>query len=175
MKSLIENFANHLENALHNCKSMNLPNNNKIFENVLITGMGGSGIGGTIVRELAQNIKVPIMINKSYDLPTWVNKNTLVIASTYSGDTEETVDVIKTAINIGAEVAVITSGGQARKIADTYRLNHILIEGGNPPRSMLGYSLVAQMFLLNHYGITYFNIDKDITTAIALCAKKREI
>lgn len=168
MKKLIQDFTKQLHEALSIGDGTNLNSTTKTFHNILITGMGGSGIGGTIISELATDVKIPISVNKTYDLPSWVNENTLVIGSTYSGNTEETISVVEAAIKVGSEVAFITSGGRAGEIANQYGLNKIVLGGGNPPRSMLSYSLVSLMFLLNHYGITNFDIHREINAAISL-------
>ncbi|UTW64797.1 bifunctional phosphoglucose/phosphomannose isomerase [bacterium SCSIO 12643] len=167
MKTLIQNFTKQLNEALEIGQNTVLTPSNKTFHNVLITGMGGSGIGGTIISELAAT-QIPVFINNSYELPTWVNENTLVIGSTYSGNTEETISVIHKAIKSNTEIAFITSGGIAKEIIDQNNLNCILIEGGNPPRSMIAFSLVSLMFLLNHYGITQFDIESEIRKSISL-------
>ena len=70
MKTLIQNFTKQLQEALEIGNSTILKPNNRSFHNVLITGMGGSGIGGTIISELATDCNVPIIINKTYDLPS---------------------------------------------------------------------------------------------------------
>ena len=168
MKTLIQDFSKHLADALVIGKNANLTPNTKTFKNVLITGMGGSGIGGTVVAQLATNVSVPIAVNNTYDLPSWVDENTLVVGSTYSGNTEETISVVEAAIIKGAEVAFVTSGGRAGELAKQHNLNQIVLVGGNPPRSQFAYSVVSQMFLLNHYGITSFDIDTEINAAISL-------
>tara|TARA_R110002050_G_scaffold149463_1_gene276050 strand:- start:93074 stop:94051 length:978 start_codon:yes stop_codon:yes gene_type:complete len=168
MKTLIQDFTKQLSDALAIGNRTTLKPTQKNISNVLITGMGGSGIGGTIISELASDVKVPVLVNKTYDLPSWVNENTLVIGSTYSGNTEETISVIEAAVKAGAEVAFITSGGRAGEIAAENDLNQIVLEGGNPPRSMLSYSLVSLLFLFNHYGLTHFDINTEINAAIAL-------
>ena len=91
MIDLIAGFGNQLRHALEIGASANLKANTKEIRNVMITGLGGSGIGGTIVSELvAKECIVPICANKGYDLPEYINENTLVICSSFSGNTEET-------------------------------------------------------------------------------------
>ena len=168
MKTLIQDFTKQLKDALVIGNGTDLQKRDRIFNNVLITGMGGSGIGGTIITELASETEIPIFVNKSYDLPSWVNEKTLVIGSTYSGNTEETIAVVELALKSGAELAFITSGGRAGEIATENKLNQIVLEGGNPPRSMLSYSLVSLMFLFNHYEVASFDINEEINKVIDL-------
>lgn len=174
MKTLIQDFSKHLADALIIGKNTPLKPNTKTFKNVLITGMGGSGIGGTVVSQLATDVCIPLAVNNTYDLPSWVNKDTLVLGSTYSGNTEETISVIEAAIAKGAEVAFVTSGGRAGELAKEHQLNQIVLTGGNPPRSQFAYSVVSQMFLLNHYGVTSFDIPKEIQTTIELLDNEEE-
>ncbi|MGB0806721.1 MAG: bifunctional phosphoglucose/phosphomannose isomerase, partial [Salibacteraceae bacterium] len=174
MKTLIQDFSKQLAQALIIGKNTNLKATNKSFKNVLITGMGGSGIGGVIVAQLATEVSVPIVANSTYDLPSWVNQDTLVIGSTYSGNTEETICVVENAIAKGAEVAFVTSGGKAGELAKKHDLNQLVLEGGHPPRSQFAFSVVCQMFLLNHYGITSFEIEKEINATIALLDAEEE-
>lgn len=122
--------------------------------NVVITGLGGSGIGGKIISQLAANeCSVPIVTNNTYTLPSFVNKHTLVIACSYSGNTEETLFAVKQAQAKGAELACVTSGGELHRIAKEKGYNTIVIPGGNPPRAMLAYSLPQLAFLLKHYNL----------------------
>ncbi len=174
MKTLIQDFSKHLADALIIGKNAKLTSNSKTFKNVLITGMGGSGIGGTVTSQLATEVSVPVVVNKTYDLPSWVNEDTLVLGSTYSGNTEETINVIEAAIATGAEVAIITSGGRAKALAEEHQLNQIVLVGGNPPRSQFAYSVVSQLFLLNHYGITTIAIEKEIQATIELLDREEE-
>jgi glucose/mannose-6-phosphate isomerase len=121
---------------------------------VVITGLGGSGIGGSIVADLlAGECAFPILVNKDYHLPAFVSKQTLVLACSYSGNTEETLMAMAEALEAGAQVAVITSGGLMAQRADEAGLNKILVPGGNPPRSMLGYAMVALLHYAQHYGL----------------------
>lgn len=154
MKNLIASLPNHIREALQIADNTTLNPYYKDIKQVLITGLGGSGIGGSIVAELVSDTcAVPVKVNKDYHLPAFVNENTLVIASSYSGNTEETLAAMEEAIKRGAEVALITSGGKALELAKANNYNHIVVPGGNPPRSMLGYSLTLQFVVLNHYGL----------------------
>ncbi len=153
MKQLIVEFSKHLRDAVQICKATSVRTNGN-FKNVVITGLGGSGIGGTIAAELLRNsAPVPIFVNKDYHLPAFVDEHTLLIASSYSGNTEETLAALEAAMARGATCAAITSGGRLLEIAKEKSLDHVVLPGGNPPRSMLGFSLTALLFLLGKYGI----------------------
>ena len=129
-------------------------NNTQVIHNVCISGLGGSGIGGTIVSQLtAGDTKVPVVVNKDYNIPTFVGENTLFVASSYSGNTEETLAALAKAEEAGATIACITSGGKVLEIATSKGYNHIQIPGGLPPRAAFGYSSVQLFKLLAHYEI----------------------
>lgn len=145
MKELVDNFTTQLKKALEIADKaiVSAPGN---IENVVITGLGGSGIGGTIIYELiSDSCKVPVTINKDYFLPAFVNHNTLVVISSYSGNTEETVSAMNEAIKRKAQIACVTSGGKILEMAKQHQFDFIEIPGGMPPRSCIGYSLV-QLF-----------------------------
>jgi glucose/mannose-6-phosphate isomerase len=152
MKDLIASFPEQLKEALTIFKAAELkPLKNKA-NNILISGLGGSGIGGSIIAEIAQaTVNVPILVVKDYSLPAWVNENTLVIISSYSGNTEETLQVMENAITANAMIVCITSGGKVLELAQQNDLNCIQIPGGNPPRACLGYSFTQLCGILDFY------------------------
>jgi len=121
--------------------------------NIVICGMGGSGIGGAFVKELLQHtLSIPVIINQEYTLPAFADEHTFVICSSYSGNTEETISALKDAIAKKCTVACITTGGELEKIAIQHQLPLVKIPGGMPPRTCLGYSLTAQLYILFQAG-----------------------
>jgi len=151
MHDLIEAFPQHLQEAVEIGRSAKLSDPGKKFTNVVVTGLGGSGIGGRIASQMvAHETTCPIEVYSNYYLPAYVGENSLVIASSYSGNTEETLASMQQALD---RVACITSGGKMLEMAQAKGLDHIIIPGGNPPRTMLAYSLTQQFVLLNHYDI----------------------
>lgn len=168
MKKLVENFPKQLAEALQIAQSSKI-SAGKNIQNVLITGLGGSGIGGTIAAELAnKQSKVPVMVSKDYFIPAFVNENTLVIVSSYSGNTEETLNAMQIAIEKKAQIVCITSGGKVKELAEQHKFDLIVIPGGNPPRSCLGYSLVQVLHVLEAKGIFSFNYKAQVEETIAL-------
>lgn len=142
MRDLVKKFPQQLEHALEIAEQSVIKGSDPC-SSVIITGLGGSGIGGTILSELVgEKSKVPVLVNKDYSLPGWINAQTLVLVSSYSGNTEETVTAMEQALEAGAQVVCITSGGKVMEMAKAHGLDCIVIPGGMPPRSCLGYSLV---------------------------------
>ncbi|WP_027418705.1 bifunctional phosphoglucose/phosphomannose isomerase [Crocinitomix catalasitica] len=154
MKSIIASLPKQVEEAIQIGESTAFKGSDRKIESILICGLGGSGIGGKIIQQLfVDEIKVPFATINDYDIPAWVNANTLVIASSYSGNTEETLSAIKEANEIGAIISVITSGGELLEMAKANNWNHYVVPGGQQPRAMLAYSLVQQVYILKNYGL----------------------
>ena len=175
MNDYINDFTNHLSDALTIGNSAFLKKTNKSFSNILICGLGGSGIGGTIVKDLiSKDISIPIETSKGYDIPGFVNEKTLVIACSYSGNTEETLSALNKCLEKNAEVVIICSGGKLQDLALEKDLNHIIIPGGNPPRAMFGYGFTQLFFVLNNYGIINDSFKADFENSILLINKEQE-
>jgi len=169
MNDYINDFSNHLSEAIEIAYNTTLTPYSKEIRNVLICGLGGSGIGGTIVSDIiSSKVNMPIAATKDYSIPNFVNEHTLVIANSYSGNTEETLYALEKCQSRGAEIAVITSGGKLKTIAEENKYNKIIIPGEQPPRAMFGYAFTELFFMLNHYGIIDNSFIKDFNKAIVL-------
>jgi glucose/mannose-6-phosphate isomerase len=169
MNNYINDFSNHLREAIDIANNTHLTPYTKEIRNVLICGLGGSGIGGTIVGDIiSSKTSIPIAATKDYSIPNFVNEHSLVIASSYSGNTEETLYALEKCQARGAEIAVITSGGKLKTIAEEYNYNKIIIPGNQPPRAMFGYAFTELFFILNHYGVIDNYFKKDFEKAISL-------
>lgn len=152
MKELVENFPLQLDQAVGIADQAQLPVDEREIRNVVIAGLGGSGIGGTIVSELAfAACPVPVVVTKGYFIPEFTNRESLVIVSSYSGNTEETIACMHQAFAKGAMVCCITSGGEIATYAKKNNLGLILIPGGMPPRSCLGFSLTQLIRVMIQY------------------------
>ena len=169
MNDYIDDFSNHLREAIEIANNTNLTSCTKEIRNVLICGLGGSGIGGTIVSDIiSPKVDIPITATKDYSIPNFVNEHTLVIANSYSGNTEETLYALEKCQSRAAEIAVITSGGKLKAIAEENKYNKIIIPGNQPPRAMFGYAFTELFFMLNHYGIIDDSFKSNFTKAIEL-------
>ena len=169
MNDYINDFSNHLREAIEIANNTTLSPYTKEIRNILICGLGGSGIGGTIVSDIiSSKVNIPIAATKDYSIPNFVNEHTLVIANSYSGNTEETLYALEKCQARGAEIAVITSGGKLKTIAEENKYNNIIIPGNQPPRAMFGYAFTELFFMLNHYGIIDDSFKSDFDKAITL-------
>lgn len=169
MKTLVANFSKQLTEAITIGENASLSPTKSPISNVLICGLGGSGIGGSILSELVVGkANVPINVTKGYFIPAYVNENTLVIISSYSGNTEETLNCMELAIAKNAKIVGITSGGKVQEIANQKKLDCILVPGGMPPRACLGYSLTQLFFVLHFHKIIDATYKTEFQAAIHL-------
>jgi glucose/mannose-6-phosphate isomerase len=113
--------------------------------NLIITGLGGSAIGGDILINLFKDEwEIPAAVNRNYSLPAYADKKTLVIVSSYSGNTEETISAVKDALNKGCQIICITTGGELEYIATENNLPLFKLQKGFQPR----YGLWINFFTL---------------------------
>lgn len=154
MKELIESIVKQINEAIQIGLKGNFNVSDKKINSVLVCGLGGSGIGGKIISLLVnEEIKVPFILSNDYNIPACVNGNTLLIASSYSGNTEETIAAVREGKKRGAEIVVITSGGELLEMAQENGWNHLVVPKGQQPRTMLVYSLVQQLYILRKYNL----------------------
>jgi glucose/mannose-6-phosphate isomerase len=130
--------------------ALELPQSYRMINNVAILGMGGSAIGGDLLSSLViDECKVPISVHRGYTVPAFVDEKTLVIASSYSGTTEETLSAFKQTFATGAKKMVMTSGGELGKIAAEHGLPAFIFDYKSPPRAAMPLSFIALL------GISY--------------------
>ena len=148
----------------------------RIPNNIVIAGMGGSGIGGDLVKAvLGAQSPCPIIVHRGYTLPAFVTSQTLFIAVSYSGNTEETLLSVESAFVQGAKILAVTGGGKLKIFANTHGLPCVIIPAGQPPRASLGYLLMPILSVLARLGFTPdFDLQSDLEEAVALLAKLSE-
>ena len=169
MYQSIYDFPDHIAQALDIGRTINFHNTYDNIQNIVIAGMGGSAIGGDVVKLLTKNeLKVPFVISRNYKLPNWVNENTLVICSSYSGDTEETLDSFDDSLNKGAKIIGISTGGTLTKLLIGNKLDVVTIPSGLQPRAALALSFVPMLCLLNKLGFISSNSIKDLKSTVSL-------
>src|SRR6185312_13163726 len=174
MNDLIKNFPAQLTEAVEIAHKSKLHKASSPIHNVVICGLGGSGIGGTIVKEtVLHEATVPIEVMKTYVLPRYVNENTLVICSSYSGNTEETLESFSVALQHKAHIVCVTSGGKLLDMAKESGCDAIVIPGGMPPRACLGYSLTQLFHILAFYGIATEHTSQ-ITSAVKMLTDNQQ-
>ncbi len=121
----------------------------KGIRQVLVSGLGGSAIGGDILKTLVwKSAPFSVTVNRHYELPGWVGRDTLVVCSSYSGGTEETLSVFRQALAQRLPILAVSSGGELLARAKKLRLPYCELPGGLPPRAALGYSFFALLTAL---------------------------
>lgn len=168
MKEYIAAFTNHIREAMKIGEAF-APGEKREIRNVLVTGLGGSGIGGSIVSQICDSeLQVPFLVSKDYFIPGFVNENTLVIASSYSGNTEETLEALEAAGKKKAMIVCVTSGGKVAEIAAKNKYASIIIPGGMPPRSAFGFSATQLFYVLQKFGLISDRFKTQLKDAVAL-------
>ncbi|MDZ7291075.1 MAG: bifunctional phosphoglucose/phosphomannose isomerase [candidate division KSB1 bacterium] len=140
----------HFIDAIRRAKSVPLDLKINRIKNIVVAGMGGSAIGGEIVKCLTYNqLPVPLSVCRSYYLPKFVDPGTLVLISSYSGNTEETLAAFEQALQRKAQIVCITSGGKVARLAEANNLPQFTLPSGFPPRSALVHLIVPLLYILN--------------------------
>ena len=153
MKELIEAFPENIKEAIQIAESSNLKQPKNEIKTIVMCGLGGSGIGAKMVANwLMDEIKFPITLVNDYTLPAFVDENTLVIGSSYSGNTEETTMAIEEAHSKGSHIICICSGGKLESFCSENHYDCIIVPGGNPPRSALAYSVIQLLHIFASLG-----------------------
>ena len=170
MLSDLVKTPDYCRDAIERAKRVNVPE--KVNpQNIVIVGMGGSAIGGEILHDwLRDTLPVPIEVCRDYVLPAYVNKDTLVLANSYSGNTEETLTAFLTAIQRKCTVLAVTSGGQLEAFCKKLHVPHVMIPSGLQPRVAVPYMFFPLPVLLEKLGILS-NIEDELEEAITVLAK----
>ncbi len=168
MDTLIDRFPAQLKEALEIGQMSTLNPHDYPIHKIFVAGLGGSGIGGDFVAEMVKNeCKVPYLVGKGYSIPAYIDENTLAIVSSYSGNTEETLNSFDQLEKTGAKIVCIASGGKVIARAKEAGYDYIRVPGDWPsPRACLGFSLVQQIYILEKLGFISSTISSQIKTAI---------
>lgn len=167
----ISDFPSQVEEAVEIGNQARLRTLKGPFSSIVMTGMGGSAIGGDLLRSyVSQELSVPCLVNRSYTLPAFVNRSTLVVVSSYSGNTEETLSAYKAAREKNAKILCLTTGGEALRLAEQHGNSIIKVVPGLQPRAALGYSFFPLLLALTRVGLLR-NQDNNIRETIDMLWK----
>lgn len=146
-----------VENGVHDGRQI---------DNIVIAGMGGSALAALLLKSWQKNnLKVPFEVVRTYDLPGYVGKNTLVIVSSYSGNTEETVSCLGQARERGAQLCAIASGGELIDVAKQDDITFVQLPANLQPRMAVIYNLVALDSLLSWFELVGASLASEIKSA----------
>jgi glucose/mannose-6-phosphate isomerase len=127
----------------------------RAFDSILFLGMGGSAIGGKLIADwLFHSSRIPININRGYNLPGFVTERTLVLAVSYSGNTEETLSAFHRAIDVGCPLIAITSGGKLEPLARDRGIPCVKMPEGKQPRAAIAWQFFIPATILMRLGLT---------------------
>jgi glucose/mannose-6-phosphate isomerase len=172
MFDVIRDFPAQIEHAVNIGERFRAKLPARRIRNIVVTGLGGSAIGGDILRAyLAEEVDIPIFVNRHYFLPGFVGRNSLVVVSSYSGNTEETIAAYRDAIKKKSMILCVSTGGEIGKIAEQNRHQIIKIPTGYQPRAALGYSFFPILVVLSKIGLTKSK-KKEINGVVQLLRKK---
>ncbi|MFY9147508.1 MAG: bifunctional phosphoglucose/phosphomannose isomerase [Bacillota bacterium] len=175
MTGLIVGLPDQLKEAHEIGLKAEVPEDYSNVKNVVISGLGGSAIGGDLLRSLATGkSRVPISVNRDYDIPAYVGPDTLFVASSYSGNTEETLAAFDSAVAANARVLCISSGGELTKRATDQGIPVIKIPGGPAPRAALGYSFLPLLIVMRRLGLVEDDIG-DVDEMLSIMVGLREV
>ena len=175
MKDLIEAFPDNIKEAIAIAESSSIGKPQNEIKTIVMCGLGGSGIGAKMVANwLMDEIKTPITLINDYTLPAFVDEHSLVIGSSYSGNTEETTMALEEARLRGSHIICICSGGKLKSFCAENNYDCILVPGGNPPRSALAYSVIQLLHIFAELGFVSHKHKKDMLKAGELIVREKE-
>lgn len=161
-------LPNQIERCWHDFKTLGIPTYYINAKSVLILGMGGSAIGGALAASLAKTrAKIPVSLCRDYEIPAWVDRNTLVIGVSFSGNTEETLIAFAKAAKITEKLITISTGGELASLGSRYKAFHYQINYSSQPRAALGFSLTALLAIFNKLKIMEIT-DEEIAETVHL-------
>ena len=154
MLNHLHEFPEQCQKAWERALKFRLPQEYTEISNVVIIGMGGSAIGGDIARRLAlAESKLPVWVHRDYSLPPFVGENSLVIASSYSGNTEETLSAFTESLRTRAKKLVITSGGKLKQLAENEGIPNLVVDYQAPPRAAFPHNFVPLVGIFQELGL----------------------
>jgi glucose/mannose-6-phosphate isomerase len=165
MIEIIKKYPEMITDAIKRAERIDTPDYK--FNNIVVTGMGASAIGGELLKSLLRDkIKIPIEVSRDYHPPAYVDKNTLVFCISYSGNSEETLSQFVDAFEKKCKIIAITSGGKLRKWCDKLKIPYFLVPSGYQSRSALPYLFVPMIVFLQKFGIINLRDEIDETIKI---------
>ncbi len=170
----VEQLSDQVQHVWDTARSVHIDPSFRDVDNVVVAGMGGSALGTHVIQTVFKDeLRLPVLLVPDYSLPRFVNQRTLVIASSYSGATEETIAAAQDALKKGAKVVGITTGGTLAELLAEHSCPTLVFEAkynpSNQPRMALGYSVFGQIALFAQTGLLSITDDlyQSVLQAIA--------
>lgn len=154
MLSIIRHFPQQWKEAEGIGRQFSPPGNYRKLDKIVVTGLGGSAMGGDILRSyLSEKMAIPIFVNRNYTLPGFVDEKTLLLVVSYSGNTEETLSAYRKGVEVSAKVVGITGGGKLKTLGEAKGIPTVTVPSGIPPRTALGYLFLPMLIILEKLGL----------------------
>ncbi len=177
-------FPEHCQDALRRSRKLKIPDRVQVSSGlsveygkpreVLIVGMGGSAIGGEILKDwLSGSLRVPLEICRDYQIPVYAGRKSLVIAVSYSGNTEETLNSFLGAVSRGCMTVAVTSGGMLGDLCEKMGIPKVLVPEGMIPRSAIAYLFFPLIVILEKFGLISGTED-EVNEAVQILARIRD-
>src|SRR2546428_2256679 len=174
MLERIKGLAAQVRDGWKIATSATLPPAYADVRNITVAGMGGSAIGGDLAAALlADELRIPMSVHRDYGVPAYVGRDSLVIASSYSGNTEETLAAFDAARKRGAKILVLTTGGKIAELGRAAGHPVVTFSYRAQPRAALGYSLSLVLGSLHRLGLVR-DLSSDIEAGLSDLAKIEE-
>jgi len=167
MRGILSQFPTHCREAAKLGTSIVFSQN---FESIAVFGMGGSAIGGDLIRNILVDTKLPVYTVRDYNLPNYINSKTLVFATSYSGNTEESIAAYEAAMKRNCSIVTISSGGELEAMAHRNATPHIKVPPGIQPRMATAYLFIPILNVLKNSGIANVS-EADISSTINFVGK----
>jgi glucose/mannose-6-phosphate isomerase len=167
-KEYLAQFPDQISESKHLFSTGTINLNKGLIRNIIYLGMGGSAIAGDILHGcFFDQLSIPFHVIRCYNIPAYCSKETLVIASSYSGNTEETLAALDKACLKGSQILSITSGGELLALSMKKKWSLIKIPAGYPPRQAFGYSFFPLLHVMNQ--LKYISVsDQEIESIVQL-------
>ncbi|UCD73516.1 MAG: bifunctional phosphoglucose/phosphomannose isomerase, partial [Candidatus Bathyarchaeota archaeon] len=177
-------FPEQCEDALRRAQKLEIPKKLQISSKlvldygkpseVLVVGVGGSAIGGDILKDwTSETLDVPLEVCRDYHLPHYAGVESLVIAVSYSGNTEETLSSFIDAVKRGCKVIAVTSGGVLGKLCNGFKIPMVELPGGMVPRSAIGYLFFPLVMILEKFDLIG-DVEEDIKETMMILREVRD-
>ncbi len=167
MGAAVRDLPDQCRAAWEEARRLELPADYRDIDRIVVLGMGGSAIAGDIFRLLlARECPVPVLNHRHYDLPPYVDGRTLLIAASFSGNTEETLSAFQQGLATPAKKLVLTTGGRLLTTARANGVPAFVFQFGGEPRSAFGYGLMPLLAVAETTGLMQ-GIERDVEEALA--------
>jgi glucose/mannose-6-phosphate isomerase len=166
MLSFCVDAAKHYREAEKTAKKISLRCSKP--ENIIVAGMGGSAIGGELLKDWAcDKAPVPIEVSRAYALPAYAGERSIVLVVSYSGETEESLSAFLDAVKRNCMIFCVSSGGSLLEFAEKLKVPYLRVPSGMPPRAALPYLFVPLLMALEKLGMVS-GVSEGLSEAIAL-------